>query len=78
MITPNSLHYPTPDPAEALAGRVIAGLSDAPPNRHYGGALADWCHSKVRWIASPHIPASVIHKAAALPITHLTKQAESE
>jgi hypothetical protein len=63
-----------PDPAEALAERVIAGLSDAPPNRHYGGALADWCHSKVRWIASPHIPASVIHKAAALVAARFERQ----
>jgi hypothetical protein len=28
MITPNSLHYPTPDPAEALAEQITATLAE--------------------------------------------------
>ena len=70
MITPNSLRYLAPDPAEALAERVRG----APPTIWRHKLRAAWWCDAVRHEATGDIPASVILRAAALVAERFERQ----
>lgn len=85
MLTLSSLHYPTPDPAEALAERVVENASTGGRERHRHAAINSapeigaehflWAVARRAEIDDGlRVAPSVLLRAAAILAAHYERQ----